>query len=303
MAKNQRQALGKGIGALLGDTEPVTPREQRERPVETPAFNSGPEIAIEAIEPNPHQPRKHFDEDALQELSESIKNLGIIQPVTVRETKNGKFQIISGERRYRAARMAGLETLPVFVRADGEEEKSALLAALVENIQREDLNALEIAVTYQRLMEEGNLTQEELSGRVGKKRATVANYLRLLQQPAEVQAAIRGNSITMGHARAIAGLPENKDQIKIVRKTVDEGLSVRQVEELVKKMAQPKEKKQPEEVNLPGVDKELKEAMKRCFNVHIAIKHNNKGNGSITIPFQNDAEMNEFLAKLNNFNG
>ncbi|MDR0582511.1 MAG: ParB/RepB/Spo0J family partition protein [Prevotellaceae bacterium] len=304
MAKNQRQALGKGIGALLGDAEPVAPREPRAHVVETPAFSGGSEIAIEAIEPNPHQPRKHFDEDALQELSASIKNLGIIQPVTVREIRNGKFQIISGERRYRAARMAGLETIPVFVRAGDDEEKDVLICALVENIQREDLNALEIAFTYQRLMEEGSLTQEELSERVGKKRSTVTNYLRLLQQPAEVQAAIRENSITMGHARAIAGIPDNKSQIKVLRKTVDEGLSVRQVEELVKKMTQPKEiKKQPEEAISAGMDSELKEAMKRCFNVTIAIKHNNKGNGSITIPFQNEEEMNGFLTKLNNFNG
>ncbi|MDR3133305.1 MAG: ParB/RepB/Spo0J family partition protein [Prevotellaceae bacterium] len=299
----KRTALGMGLGALLGDAE-STPREPKERPAGEPVFNGVSDIAMEAIEPNPHQPRKHFDEEALQELAESIKNLGIIQPVTVRELKSGKFQIISGERRYRAARMAGLETIPVFVRSGGDEEKSVLVCALVENIQREDLNALEIAVTYQRLMEEGGLTQEALSERIGKKRSTVANYLRLLQQPAEVQAAVRESYITMGHARAIAGLPEGKDQIKALRKTLDEGLSVRQVEELVKKIAQPKEiKKQPEETALPEIGRELKEAMKRCFDVEIAVKRSNKGNGSITIPFKNDEEMNEFLSKLNSLNG
>ncbi|MDR2802403.1 MAG: ParB/RepB/Spo0J family partition protein [Prevotellaceae bacterium] len=304
MAQRQRPALGRGIGALLDDAGVVTQREPKERIAEEPAFSDGSEIAIEAIEPNPHQPRKHFDDDALQELSDSIKSLGVIQPITVHKLKNGKFQIISGERRYRAARMAGLETIPVFVRTSNDDEKNVLICALVENIQREDLNALEIAVTYQRLMEEGNLTQEELSGRIGKKRSTVANYLRLLQQPAEVQAAIREGNITMGHARAIAGLAEDKDQVKVVRKTVDEGLSVRQVEELVKKLAQPKEvKKQPEEAVLPEIDSALTEAMKRCFNVRIAIKRNNKGKGSIAIPFRNDEEMNEFLAKLNNFTG
>jgi ParB family chromosome partitioning protein len=304
MAQKQRPALGKGIGALLGNADDVAPREPREHSVETPALGGESEVAIEAIEPNPHQPRKHFGEEALQELAESIKNLGIIQPIIVHKTGNGKYQIISGERRYRAARIAGLETVPVFVHAIDNEEKDVLIRALVENIQREDLNALEIALTYQRLMEEGDLTQETLSERIGKKRSTVANYLRLLQQPAEVQAAIRENNITFGHARAIAGLSDDINQIKLVRKTVGEGLSVRQVEELVKIITQPKEaKKQPEKPVLPEVDSALKEAMKRCFDVRIAIKRNNKGNGSITIPFENDEEMNEFLTKLNNLNG
>jgi ParB family chromosome partitioning protein len=298
----KRPALGKGIGALLGDAPPVAPRERKEHPAEEPASGSGLEIALEAIEPNPNQPRKHFDEEALQELAESIKTLGVIQPITVRQIDNGKFQIISGERRYRAARRAGLEAIPAFIRP-ADDNKEVLVLALVENIQREDLDALEIAFTYQRMMDEGALTQEEISGRVGKKRSTVANYLRLLQQPAEVQAAIRERQITMGHARAIAGLPEPKDQIKIVRKTVDEALSVRQVEELVQKMAQPKPEKKPvEDHALSGVDSELKEAMKRHFNVRIAIKRSGKGAGSIAIPFASEEELHGLLDKLNNFN-
>ncbi|MDR3350166.1 MAG: ParB/RepB/Spo0J family partition protein [Prevotellaceae bacterium] len=302
MAKNQRPALGKGIGALLEDSAAaVTPREPRTPPA-APAFHNGPEIAVDAIEPNPHQPRKHFDDEALRELSESIKNLGLIQPVTVRETKNGKYQIISGERRYRAARMAGLETIPVFIRSGDEEEKNTLICALVENIQREDLNPLEIAVTYQRLLDEGRLTQETLSERVGKKRSTVANYLRLLQQPAEVQAAVRANTITMGHARAIAGLRESKDQIKAVRKTIDEGLSVRQVENLVKKLTQPETANTPQTPPPPPeTDSAIKEAMQRCFNLHVTIKHSDAG-PSITIPFKNGEEMDAFLIKLNNLN-
>jgi ParB family chromosome partitioning protein len=300
MAK--RQALGKGMGALLSDAPPATPRERKEHPAEEPASGSGLEIALEAIEPNPNQPRKHFDEEALQELAESIKTLGVIQPITVRQIDNGKFQIISGERRYRAARRAGLEAIPAFIRP-ADDNKEVLVLALVENIQREDLDALEIAFTYQRMMDEGALTQEEISGRVGKKRSTVANYLRLLQQPAEVQAAIRERQITMGHARAIAGLSEPKDQIKIVRKTVDDALSVRQVEELVQKMAQPKPEKKPvEDVALSGVDSELKEVMQRRFNVRIAIKRSGKGAGSIAIPFASEEELHGFLDKLNNFN-
>jgi ParB family chromosome partitioning protein len=296
----KKAVLGRGLSALMEDAGTGTNRpDRKEQPVAVEKELSGvSEIAIANIEANPDQPRKHFNEEALHELSESIKNLGVIQPITVRHINRGKYQILSGERRYRAARLAGLETIPAFVRSTDDED--VLMIALVENIQREDLDAIEIAMSYHRLMEECRLTQEEMSERVGKKRSTVANYLRLLQQPAEVQAAIRERKIGMGHARAIAGLTESKEQIKVVRKTIDESLSVRQVEELVKKMTQPKaDKKQPEEISLPEHYAELVEVMERYFNSTIAIKRSEKGSGSITIHFANDGEINDFLARLN----
>ncbi len=297
MAK--KAALGRGLGALIEGAGTTASRpERKERPVEEPTHSGVSEISIEDIEANPEQPRKHFDEEALRELSDSIRNLGVIQPITVRETAHGKYQIISGERRYRASKMAGLENIPAFVRSTGDDD--VLMVALVENIQREDLDAIEIAVSYRRLMDECRLTQEEMSDRVGKKRSTVANYLRLLNQPAEVQAAVRERKITMGHARAIAGLPGDKEQIKVVRKTMDEGLSVRQVEELVKKLTTPKApKKQPEELLMPPVYGELLETMERYFNSNIALKRSEKGSGSITIHFADDNEITAFLARLN----
>jgi ParB family chromosome partitioning protein len=293
----KRSALGKGIGALLEDAETVTPRERKERTQEATEWSGVSKIEIERIEPNPDQPRKRFDEEALQELADSIASLGVLQPITVRDIGRGKYQILSGERRYRAVRMAGLETIPAYVRSTDDDE--VLIVALTENIQREDLDALEIALCYQRLMDECNLTQARLSERVGKKRATVANYLRLLEQPAEVQAAIRERQITMGHARAIAGLPDHKSQIKTVRKTVDEGLSVRQVEALVKKLQQPPAGKKPvPDLPLPNHYQQLMEVLEQRFNSHIAIKRNEKGRGSITIPFANDDEVKEFLTRL-----
>jgi ParB family chromosome partitioning protein len=298
----KRPALGQGLGALLRDTEPVAPRGESpaRQPDEEPALSIGAEIPIDNIEPNPHQPRRDFNEEALRELADSIKNLGVIQPITVHVIRNGKFQIISGERRYRAARMAGLETIPAFIRTVDDEEKSILIQALVENIQRENLNALEIAVTYQRLMDEGSLTQDDLSRRIGKKRSTVANYLRLLQQPAEVQAAVRTSAISMGHARAIAGLQDDKDQVRLVRMAIDKALSVRQVEDIVKKAAQPKPPKTTAADAAPDpTEGALKEAMKRCFNVNITLRRNEKGNSILTIPFGSDEEINEFLTALN----
>ncbi len=305
----KKAALGRGLSALIADADTVsTPRpERKERPAAQPVETTEQpvggvsEISLDAIEANPEQPRKHFDEEALQDLAKSIKNLGVIQPITVREVKRGKYQIISGERRYRASKIAGVDTIPAFVRST--EDDDVLMVALVENIQREDLDAIEIAVSYQRLMDECRLTQEEMSERVGKKRSTVANYLRLLSQPAEVQAAVRERKISMGHARAIAGLSEDKDQIKIVRKAVDEGLSVRQVEELVRRATQPAATKKQvlhEDISLPENYFHLIEAMERIFNSNIAVKRSEKGSGSITIHFANDEEINDFLARLSN---
>jgi len=295
----KKAALGRGLSALIADADTVTPRAERKEPFqESPKeFNgdSGIEIELDAIEPNPNQPRKYFDNDALQELADSIKNLGVIQPITIRKIKQGKYQIISGERRYRASRIAGLTTIPAFVRSTDDED--VLMLALVENIQREDLDAIEVALSYQRLMDECRLTQEEMSDRVGKKRSTVANYLRLLNQPAEIQAAVRERKITMGHARAVAGLSEPKKQLAIFRKVIDKGLSVRQVEEMVKKMTQPPAAKKTLP-DLPDNYMLLIEKLEQYFNSNIAIKRSEKGGGSITIHFANDGEINDFINRL-----
>lgn len=298
MAK-QAAALGRGLEALLGgDASAVVPRsERKERLPEEKTLSGVSELSLDAIEANPDQPRKHFDEDALQELAESVKNLGVIQPITVREIRPGRYQILSGERRYRAAKAARMSTIPAFVRSTNDDD--VLLIALTENIQREDLDAIEIALCYKRLMDECHFTQEEVSGKVGKKRGTVANYLRLLQQPAEVQAAIRERKIMMGHAKAIAGLSDPKTQIKLLRKTLDEDLSVRRVEEWAKKAQQPKPDNDPAPGDpIPECYQQLAEVLEKYFNSTIAIKRNEKGSGSITIRFTDDNEIEAFLARL-----
>ena len=295
----KKPVLGRGLGALMGDATAVNnPRERVsvEQP-EKPGDNVT-ELKLSAIEANPGQPRTHFDDEALQELTESIKAVGLIQPITVRELSAGRYQIISGERRFRASKLAGLKTIPVYIRT--ADDKELLEMALVENIQREDLDAIEVAISFQRLVDEFSFTQEQLSERVGKKRATVANYLRLLRLPAEIQLFIRERKLSMGHARAIAGIDDEKFQLKIARKTIDEELSVRQVEELIKKHSRP-----PVEKPAPAGGQELPETYFHLiellgvyFNNNINIKRNEKGEGQITIHFANDEEVNRFISKL-----
>ncbi len=223
MAK--KQALGRGLGALIDDAE----RERLEQKV---AANL--EISVDNIELNPFQPRTRFDEQLLEELASSIRKLGIVQPLTVREIDGDRYQLIAGERRLKAARMAGLKTIPAYLRT--ADDQAMLELALVENIQREDLDAIEIAISYQRLIEECNLTQEKLSERVGKQRSTVTNYLRLLKLPAEIQLGIKNKQLTMGHARTLINIEDPEQQIKVYYRIIDDGLSVRKTEELVRKM-------------------------------------------------------------------
>ncbi|MDR1681568.1 MAG: ParB/RepB/Spo0J family partition protein [Prevotellaceae bacterium] len=297
MAK--QAALGRGLEALLGpDTGAVVPRPERKGPaVEEKTLSGVSEISLDTIETNPDQPRKHFDTEALQELVESIKNLGVIQPITVREIRPERYQILSGERRFRAAKTAGLATIPAFVRSTDDDD--VLLIALTENIQREDLDAIEIALCYKRLMDECSFTQEQVSKRVGKKRGTVANYLRLLEQPAEVQAAIRERKIMMGHARAIAGLTKPESQLKILRKTLDENLSVRQVENLVQRAQQPPVARKAEpDRPMPEDYRHLTDTLKHYFNTTVAVKRSDNGSGSITIRFAGDEEVRVFLTRL-----
>lgn len=292
MAK--KSALGKGLSALINtDPEENTTRGDIDVPVSIENY----EIEISKIKANPGQPRTSFDEAALNELANSIKIHGIIQPLTLREVAEGEYQIISGERRFRAAQIAGLETVPAYIRTANDQE--TLEMALIENIQREDLDAIEIALTYNRLMSECELTQEALSERVGKKRSTVTNYLRLLTLEDEVQQAIREKLISMGHARALAGLNNAKTQKRLAKRIVEEGLSVRQIEDIIKKLTGEKPlKPKKEEEELPDRFCTLVELLEARFNNKIHIKRNEKGEGSIVINFVNDDEVEEFIKNL-----
>ena len=297
---SKKMALGKGLGALIDDAaDPI--RNQEARPEKHLVSELVNEIEIDKIDVNPFQPRTQFDEEALMELSDSISKLGVIQPLTVRAV-DGRFQLISGERRLRAAKLAGLKTIPVFIRT--ADDQGMLEMALVENIQREDLNAIEVAISYQRLIEECNLTQETLSERVGKKRATISNYLRLLKLPAEIQLGISQNLISMGHARALITIEDPKVQLDIYHQTINEGLSVRRVEELARIANEPqsdnpaKPKEQKEKVNLGEQEIVLKEHLTNRLGLRADVKPGPKGDGKIVISYNNQAELEAILEKF-----
>jgi ParB family transcriptional regulator, chromosome partitioning protein len=279
----QRNALGRGLGALIDDAG-------QEHTVNADSVN---EIDINRIEVNPFQPRTNFDEVALNELASSIRQLGIIQPITVRKIDDRKFQLITGERRLRAAQIAGLNKIPAFVRFANDQEM--LEMALVENIQREDLDAIEIAISYQRLIEECKLTQESLSDRVGKKRSTVSNYLRLLKLPAEIQLGIRDKKISMGHARALVNIENVKTQIKTYYRIIDEDLSVRKIEDITRDINIPKPEEQKDKVRLPEEYEQLKKHLSDHFVAKIDFKRNNKGSGKIVIPFKSDEDLERIM--------
>lgn len=255
------------------------------------------EIEVSKIYPNPAQPRTRFDDEALAELADSIRQLGVIQPVTVRKDDGGRYMIISGERRWRASQIVGLETLPAYIREADDESLHAM--ALVENIQRQDLNAIEIALGMQRLIDECGLTQEQMADRVGKKRSTVSNYMRLLNLPGEVQLALKEGLITMGHAKAIAGVaPEN--QVKALRRCIKKALSVRQAEELARKMAEVPGQTagQTEEEEYPESYSRLVEQLEPYFSQNISIKRGKNGGGKIVIDFADDADIDSFIERL-----
>jgi len=291
MAK--KKALGRGLSALLESAENVS----RPRPVEKGSIgNVAGSIAmlkISQIEANPFQPRNNFKKDPLEDLSRSIKEHGIIQPVTVRKIANARFQLISGERRFRASQLAGLTEIPAYIRV--ADDQTMLEMALVENIQREDLDAIEVAISYQRLIEECDLTQESLSEKVGKNRSTVTNYLRLLKLPAEIQIGIIEKEITMGHARALVSVENSKDQIALFNRTISEGLSVRQVEGLTKEKKEPST--QTKTLGLSLEQKRLSEDLKGRFGKKSSIKVSKSGSGKIEIPFASDLELQK-IAKL-----
>jgi ParB family transcriptional regulator, chromosome partitioning protein len=291
MAK--KTGLGRGLSAILqGDGD--APGFQHE----AAAMSGITEIPIAYITPNPHQPRTNFDAESLSELAASIARHGVIQPITVREVGTNRYQIISGERRYRASLQAGLESLPVFVR--NADDDFMLELALVENIQREDLDAIEIAISYQRLLEECSLTQEQLSDRVAKKRSTVANYLRLLNLPAEIQIAIREKRLSMGHARAIAGIEDAAWQMKVFRETTDKGLSVRQVEELVRNGNQKSPGKQKNSPTLPlsFQQQKLREDLENHLGTRIQISKQPSGAGKIVIAYSSESDFQRIAELL-----
>ena len=282
MAK--RNALGRGLGALIDDAG-------QEHIVTADAVN---EIDINKIEANPFQPRSIFNEEALEELANSIKELGIIQPITVRKVNDNKFQLISGERRLRAAQQAGLKKIPAFIRF--ADDQGMLEMALVENIQREDLDAIEVAISYQRLIEECKLTQENMSERVGKKRSTISNYLRLLKLPAEIQLGIRDKQISMGHARALVNIKNEKTQLKVYYRIIDEALSVRKTEDIIRDINTPKNSaNKKDKVRLPEEYEQLKKHLEEHFVSNIDFKRNNKGSGKIVIPFKSDEDLERIM--------
>ena len=302
MAKIQT-GLGRGLGALISDVNSIQ-QAAAKKPVE-PArpLVSTSEIEISKIEPNPYQPRTEFNQEALEELAASIKLLGLIQPITLRPLANGRYQIISGERRFRASQIAGLERVPAYIRQT--DDQGMLEMAIVENIQREDLDSIEVALSFQRLIEECNLTQEAMAERVGKKRTTVTNYLRLLKLPAEIQFAIRAKKISMGHAKALLSIENGKEQLKLANQIVEQDLSVRQIEQKIQKLGQKKEKKEKEDITaieLPDSHFRVIEIVGKYFNNNITAKRDSKGAGEITIRFNSDAEVEEFLKVLENYN-
>jgi ParB family transcriptional regulator, chromosome partitioning protein len=289
----KKSALGRGLGALLEDSPSM---EKNINVGESNSVGSINEISLSEIEVNPFQPRTHFDKDALQELSDSIKVQGIIQPITVRKLSRDKYQLISGERRLQASKLAGLEKIPAYVRT--ADDQQMLEMALIENIQRENLNAIEIALSYQRLLTECDLKQEELGDRVGKNRTTVNNYMRLLKLPPDIQAAIRDKKISMGHARALITIESIDRQLDIFRKIIEEDLSVRKVEELVRTTSATKTPvaKQPTEGGRE-IDT-LQHQLTSHFGTRVNIKSDGK-KGEIKIPFVSVEDLNRILEILN----
>ncbi len=294
MAK--KMVLGRGLDALITIDE-----------VKTEGSSSINEIELSKIQANPDQPRQIFDEEALQELAASIRQIGVIQPITLREITKDSYQIIAGERRYRASQLAGLTAIPAYIKT--AEDESVMEMALIENIQREDLNSIEIALAYQNLIETYNLTQERLSERVGKKRTTIANYLRLLKLPAEIQMGIRDKKVDMAHARTLVALDDAAAQLEVYELILEEGLSVRKVEEYVRAIAKGekledllKEEKAVETVKKTGVKKAtpeefelLKTHLSKFFSAKVQLTCTEKGKGKISIPFKSEEELERII--------
>ena len=295
MADKNRKALGRGLDAILQSPETdITSKDI------SGDFVAGAiaEIDINLIETNPFQPRTEFDETALKELAQSIKEQGVIQPVTVRKLGYNKYQLISGERRLRASKLAGLDKIPVFIRVANDEQMLEL--ALIENIHRENLNAIEVAISYQRLIDECNMTQEEVSDKVGKSRSAVANFLRLLKLPAEVQIAIRDGHITMGHARALINITDKEQQLKLLQQIIEGEMNVRQTEELAEKAKNPEAKERKQTNFIPEHFKSKIKTLSQTLNTKVKVTRNVKGQGSVVIDFKDEAEFDRIMELFNN---
>ena len=305
MSKQQR-GLGKGLGALLGGDadvsairKPVGYVNKEVVSSEQPKVSSSADILripVDMIEPNPYQPRMNFDQEALDELAESIKTLGLIQPITVRTIPGNRYQIISGERRFRASRIAGMDMIPAYIR--NANDQGMLEMAIVENIQRENLDPIEVAMSYQRLIDECNLTQEQMAFRVGKKRASVTNFLRLLKLPAKIQHDLKVGLLSVGHAKVLLGVEDLMIQEALCDLVIKDDLSVRQLEDKVRKLSEPKKVKEETSQDLPDEYFKVLEIVGKYFENNISLKRSKGGKGSMTIHFNSDEEVSKFLKAL-----
>ena len=289
-------ALGRGLDALISTDDEL----------HTGGSSSINEVPVEKIKANPNQPRREFSETSLEELAESIRQIGIIQPITLRQMEDGTYQIIAGERRWRASQMAGLNSVPAYVRTADDEKMMQM--ALVENIQREDLNAIEIALAYQNLIEQYHLTQDKLSEKIGKNRATIANYLRLLKLPAQVQMALRNKEVDQGHARALLGLDKPTLQVKLFNEIKEKGYSVRQVEDMVKSLNNGETVKSGRHTmkaknRLPEEYNELKNRLAEVFRTKVEMTCSQKGKGKIILSFANEEELEHLISLFDRMKG
>ena len=304
MSKQQR-GLGKGLGALLGgDADMSTIRKPVGYVNKEVVGNDQPKtssadilrIPVDMIEPNPYQPRMSFDQEALEELTDSIKTLGLIQPITVRTISDNRYQIISGERRFRACRLAGMDMIPAYIR--NTNDQGMLEMAIVENIQRENLDPIEVALSYQRLIDECNLTQEQMAFRVGKKRASVTNFLRLLKLPAKIQHDLKVGLLSVGHAKVLLGIEDMNTQEILCDLVIKDDLSVRQLEDKVRRLAEPKKTEAEKAQELPDDYFKVLEIVGKYFENSISLKRSKGGKGSMTIHFSSDEEVSRFLKAL-----
>lgn len=282
----KRNALGRGLDSLISMND-----------IQTGGSSAINEIEIDLISPNPDQPRRSFDEETLDELAASIRELGIVQPLSLRDAGDGTYQIIAGERRWRAARIAGLTSVPAYVRTASDSEVTEM--ALIENIQREDLNAIEVALAFRKLIETYKLTQDRLSERIGKKRATIANHLRLLKLPAEIQLGLRDHKLDMGHARALLSVEDPKEQLKLYNLILKEGLSVRRVEELARQISRQEAPEEPAHGKVKkdnGSYESFAASLKEFSPVPVTFARTSDGKGSVTFKFKSDEELNKFVA-------
>lgn len=295
--RKKYNALGRGLDALISTEE-----------IKTEGSSNISEVPMDVIRPNPDQPRREFDDDALQELANSIRQIGIIQPITLRDMGDGTYVIIAGERRWRASQRAGLTCIPAYIRTVDDENMMEM--ALVENIQRQDLTALEIALAYQHLIEQYGLTQEQLSDRVGKNRATVTNYLRLLKLPAGIQMALKNREIDMGHARALLSLDDPKTQLTVFAEMQKEKMSVRRIEEMVKQLGEGAtvrsgsgKRIKAKGSTLSGEYNLLKDSLSKFFQTKVELTCSDKGKGRISIPFANESELERIIELLDMVKG